>query len=224
MSEMNIPVITIDGPSGVGKGTISRALARKLGWHYLDSGAIYRSLAAAAIKQSVALDDEWALVKLAKEMRLSFEFAGDSDEARIMLDGVDISATIGSEACGNSASKIAVLPAVRQALLEKQQDFAKAPGLVADGRDMGSVVFQKAQFKFFLTASSEERARRRYKQLKEKGIDANLEKITSELLERDLRDSKRAVAPLVAPVGATIIDSSEMSIEEVMESVINAIS
>ncbi len=220
---MNIPIITIDGPSGVGKGTVSRAVARTLGWHYLDSGAIYRSLATAAIKQSVALDDELALIKLAKEMTLSFEFIGDSNEACIMLDGVDISATIGGEACGNRASKIAVLPAVRQALLEKQQDFAKAPGLVADGRDMGSVVFQEAQFKFFLTASSEERASRRYKQLKEKGIDANLEKITRELLERDRRDSERAVAPLVAPSGATIIDSSEMSIEEVIKSVIKAI-
>lgn len=220
----SVPVITIDGPSGVGKGTVSRAVAKKLGWHYLDSGAIYRCLATAAVKKDTGLNDERELVELAEEMVLTFEFLSDSDGLSVLLNGSDISGAIGSEECGGWASKIAVLPAVRAALLAKQRDFAQEPGLVADGRDMGSVVFDQAQFKFFLTASAEERANRRYKQLKEKGMSANLDRITKELIERDRRDSERAISPLVAPDDAIIIDTSEMAVEEVIEMVMTKVS
>lgn len=219
-----LPVIAIDGPSGVGKGTVSRAVAKQLGWHYLDSGAIYRCLAKAATEKDIALDDERGLVQLAKEMDLSFGLEDNSSEPLIMLNGNDVSDSLGTEECGSCASKIAVLKGVRAALLEKQQSFAQKPGLVADGRDMGSVVFQSAQFKFFLTASTEERANRRYKQLKEKGMDANLERITNELIERDRRDSERAVAPLTASADAVIIDTSKMAVEAVIETVIKTVS
>ncbi|MDP3332770.1 MAG: (d)CMP kinase, partial [Methylococcaceae bacterium] len=168
---MTVPVLTIDGPSGAGKGTISRLVAKKLGWNYLDSGSIYRSLAIALLQQTVDLADEAAIVKVAETMDLAFECG---DELIVKLNGVDITAQLGLETTGNTASIIAVLPEVRQALLQKQQNFRQSPGLVADGRDMGTVVFPDATSKVFLTASAEERARRRYKQLKEKGIDANL--------------------------------------------------
>ncbi|RLA22399.1 MAG: (d)CMP kinase [Gammaproteobacteria bacterium] len=220
----DLPIITIDGPSGVGKGTVSRAVASRLGWHYLDSGAIYRCLAMAATAQDVALDDEEQLIQLAKKITLCFELAEGSGELSVMLNGSNVSALIGTESCGSRASKIAVLPGVRAALLEKQQNFAQKPGLVADGRDMGSVVFENAQFKFFLTASAQERANRRYKQLKEKGMSANLEKITRELIERDRRDSERSVAPLTAPSDAVIIDSSDMAVNEVIEMVMTNVS
>ncbi len=219
-----VPVITIDGPSGVGKGTVSRAVAKKLNWHYLDSGAIYRCLATAAMQENLELNDEGKLIDLALEMKLAFEFASDSNELLVMLNGVDVSGAIATEDCGSNASKIAVLPGVRAALLAKQRDFAQEPGLVADGRDMGSVVFQQAEFKFFLTASAEERANRRYKQLKEKGMDANLDRITKELIERDQRDSERAAAPLTASADAIIIDSSDMVVEEVIGKVILKVS
>jgi cytidylate kinase len=219
-----VPIITIDGPSGVGKGTVSRAVAKKLGWHYLDSGAIYRCLATAAIEKGVGLDDERELVELAGEMALTFGFSNNSDGLLVLLNGSDISSAIGSEECGSWASKIAVLPAVRAVLLAKQRDFAQDPGLVADGRDMGSVVFDQAQFKFFLTASTKERANRRYKQLKEKGMSANLDRITKELIERDQRDSERLISPLTASDDAIIIDSSEMAVGEVIEMVMEKVS
>jgi cytidylate kinase len=217
---MTIPVLTIDGPSGAGKGTISRLVAKKLGWNYLDSGSIYRSLAIALLQQAVDLADEAAIVKVAETMDLAFECG---DELIVKLNGVDITAQLGLESTGNTASIIATLPEVRRVLLQKQQDFRQLPGLVADGRDMGTVVFTDATSKVFLTASAEERARRRYKQLKEKGIDANLSSLTNDIEERDRRDIERATAPLVMAETALYIDSSNMSIAAVIEEVLNVI-
>jgi cytidylate kinase len=217
---MTIPVLTIDGPSGAGKGTISRLVAKKLGWNYLDSGSIYRSLAIALLQQGVDLADETAIVKVAETMDLAFECG---DELLVKLNGADITAQLGLEATGNTASIIAVLPEVRRVLLQKQQNFRQSPGLVADGRDMGTVVFPDASSKVFLTASAEERARRRYKQLKEKGIDANLHSLTLDIEERDRRDSERATAPLAMAENALYIDSSSMSITAVIEEVLNLI-
>ena len=217
---MTIPVLTIDGPSGAGKGTISRLVAKKLGWKYLDSGSIYRSLAIALLQQGVDLADEAAIVKVAETMDLAFEC---NDELIVKLNGADITAQLGLETTGNTASIIAVLPKVRRVLLQKQQNFRQSPGLVADGRDMGTVVFPDATTKVFLTASAEERARRRYKQLKEKGIDANLCNLTLDIEERDRRDSERATAPLAMAENALYIDSSNMSITAVIEEVLNLI-
>ncbi|QPK65502.1 (d)CMP kinase [Methylomonas sp. LL1] len=217
---MNIPVITIDGPSGAGKGTVSRAVAKLLGWNYLDSGSIYRSLAIAVLQAGIALDDVPAIVRVAEAMRLAFE-CGES--LLVRLNGVDITSQLASETTGNAASIVAAYPEVRAVLLQKQKDFRQAPGLVADGRDMGSVVFPEAEFKVYLTASAEERANRRYKQLIEKGIDANLSQITREIEERDRRDSERATAPLTVPEGATTIDSSSLSIQQVIDAVINLV-
>lgn len=217
---MAIPVLTIDGPSGAGKGTVSRLLAKQLGWHYLDSGSIYRSLAIALAKQAVDLADIAAIVGVAKSMALAFECG---DELIVKLDGEDITSQLGLETTGNMASIIAAVPEVRKVLLQKQQDFKQLPGLVADGRDMGTVVFSDAPYKVFLTASSEKRAERRYKQLKEKGIDANLTRLTEEIEERDRRDRERATAPLCMAENALFIDSSEMTIEAVIAQVINFI-
>lgn len=217
---MTIPVLTIDGPSGAGKGTISRLVAKKLGWNYLDSGSIYRSLAIALLQQAVDLADEAAIVNVAETMDLAFECG---DELVVKLNGVDITAQLGLESTGNTASIIAALPEVRRVLLQKQQDFRQLPGLVADGRDMGTVVFPDATSKVFLTASAEERARRRYKQLKEKGIDANLSSLTNDIEERDRRDTERATAPLAMAENALYIDSSNMSIDAVIEEVLNLI-
>ncbi len=217
---MSVPVLTIDGPSGAGKGTVSRAIARKLGWHYLDSGSIYRSLAIAAIAAGADLSDEAVVAEVAKAMVLEFECA---DELTVKLDGKDITGQLGLESTGNAASVVAALPEVRKVLLQKQKDFRKPPGLVADGRDMGTVVFPDAQNKVFLTASAGERAMRRYKQLKEKGIDANLSSITQEIEERDLRDQQRKAAPLMQADDAVFIDSSDMSIEAVIEQIVNLI-
>jgi len=217
---MSVPVLTIDGPSGAGKGTVSRAIARKLGWHYLDSGSIYRSLAIAAIAAGADLSDEAVVAEVAKAMVLEFECA---DELTVKLDGKDITGQLGLESTGNAASVVAALPEVRKVLLQKQKDFRKPPGLVADGRDMGTVVFPDAQNKVFLTASAGERAMRRYKQLKEKGIDANLSSITQEIEERDLRDQQRKAAPLMQADDAVFIDSSDMSIETDIEQIVNLI-
>ncbi|WP_019866299.1 (d)CMP kinase [Methylovulum miyakonense] len=217
---MGTPVLTIDGPSGAGKGTVSRLLAKQLGWHYLDSGSIYRSLAIALAKQDVRVDDVAMIVKIAKAMVLEFE----CDEGLVVkLDKEDITAQLGLESTGNAASIIAALPEVREVLLQKQQDFRQAPGLVADGRDMGTVVFPNAEKKVFLTASSEKRAERRYKQLKEKGIDANLASLTKEIEERDRRDRERATAPLRMASGALFIDSSDMTIDAVINKVLDFI-
>jgi len=215
-----IPVLTIDGPSGAGKGTVSRLAAKKLGWHYLDSGSIYRSLALAVAKRAVDLADEAAIVGVAEAMQLEFECG---EELAVRLDGVDVTAEIPLESTGAIASTVAVIPDVRQVLLQKQRDFKQLPGLVADGRDMGTVVFPEASFKVFLTASAAERAQRRYKQLKEKGIDANLIQITNEIEERDRRDRERATAPLAMASDALYLDSSDMTIDSVVEEILNLV-
>lgn len=212
--EENVPVVTLDGPSGAGKGTVSRALAERLGWHYLDSGAIYRALAIAVQESNLPLDDVEGIARLAGTMDLRFE-AGRTFKVR--LNGVDITDRIGSETCGNVASKIAALGPVRKALLQKQREFRRAPGLVADGRDMGTVVFPDAPYKIFLTASAEVRAQRRYKQLMEKGIDVNVTNLTREIEERDRRDRERSEAPLKMADDAVLVDTSELSIEQVIE-------
>ncbi|MGR9114553.1 MAG: (d)CMP kinase [Gammaproteobacteria bacterium] len=217
---MAIPVLTIDGPSGAGKGTVSRAVAKLMGWNYLDSGSIYRSLAIAVLAAGVDLQDEAAVTEVAKDMVLEFECG---DELVVKLDGRDITGHLGLESTGHAASIIAAWPEVRKVLLQKQKDFMRLPGLVADGRDMGTVVFPDAEFKVFLTASASERAMRRYKQLKEKGIDANLSQITQEIEERDRRDLERKAAPLAMADDALYIDSSSMSIEQVIEEIVKLI-
>lgn len=217
---MNAPVLTIDGPSGAGKGTVSRAVARQLGWHYLDSGSIYRSLAIAVLQAGVALDNIDGIVDVAQNMNLTFDC---DSELTVFLNGSNVTSQLATETTGNTASIVAAYPDVRAVLLQKQKDFQQLPGLVADGRDMGSVVFPDAQFKVYLTASAEERASRRYKQLIEKGIDANLSRITQEIEERDRRDRERATAPLTVPHGAFYIDSSNMSIQAVIDQVIGLV-
>ncbi len=212
-----IPVITIDGPSGSGKGTISQLVAECLGWNLLDSGAIYRVLGLAAERAGISAEQAAELTKLARELNLNFH-AG-----KVLLDNEDISHLIRTEAAGNAASKVAVVPQVRAALLDWQRAYAKAPGLVADGRDMGTVVFPDAKIKIFLTASAEERALRRYKQLKEKGLNANLLSLVSEIQERDDRDQNRSVAPLKAPAAALNIESTSLSIDEVLELVLDRV-
>jgi len=215
-----IPVLTIDGPSGAGKGTVSRLAAKRLGWHYLDSGSIYRALGLAVTQQGVGLADAAAVVGVAKAMQLEFEC---DEELAVRLDGVDVTAEIPLESTGSIASTVAAIPDVRRVLLQKQRDFKQLPGLVADGRDMGTVVFPEASFKVFLTASASERALRRYKQLKEKGIDANLGQITNEIEERDRRDRERATAPLAMASDALYLDSSDMTIDSVVEEILNLV-
>ncbi|HHZ70800.1 MAG TPA: (d)CMP kinase [Methylococcaceae bacterium] len=210
---MNDPVLTIDGPSGAGKGTVSRVIANQKGWHYLDSGSIYRSLAIAVLDQSVNLESKAEIVQLAKNMTL--EFSG-VEVLAVQLNGVDITARLATETTGSIASQIAVIPEVRAVLLQKQRDFRRAPGLVADGRDMGTVVFSEANYKVFLTASAEKRALRRYKQLIEKGFNANLAQITQDIESRDLRDSQRAIAPLALAEGALYVDSTDKTAEQVI--------
>lgn len=215
-----VPVITIDGPSGSGKGTVSRKIARELGWHFLDSGAIYRSLAMATLRAGVPLDDFAAVAGIARSMDLSFTA---EDPPRVLLDGGDIAGEIGTEACGNAASCIASSPTVREALLEKQRAFLRSPGLVADGRDMGTVVFADAPCKVFLTASAQARAIRRYKQLKDKGLDVNLVSLTREIEERDRRDRERPISPLVMADGAFFVDSTDLTIDQVIDQVMDYI-
>jgi cytidylate kinase len=212
-----VPVITIDGPTGSGKGTVARALARKLGWHLLDSGALYRLVALVAAKEALALDDTDALAAAAA--RMNVEFSAAADQERILLSGEDVTDRLRTEERGAAASKVAASPRVRSALLGRQRAFAKLPGLVADGRDMGSVVFPHATLKVFLTASPEERAQRRHNQLKEKGIDVSLPALSQEIRERDERDASREVAPLKAAEGARILDSTGMTPEEVVDRV-----
>ncbi len=217
---MSIPVLTIDGPSGAGKGTVSRLVSKKLGWNYLDSGSIYRSLAIAIQNTSVQVSDVDAIVEVASAMALEFECG---DELVVKLNGENITGQLGLESTGSIASQIAAYPSVRAVLLKKQQDFKQLPGLVADGRDMGTVVFPDAEYKVFLTASAQKRAVRRYKQLIEKEIDANIDEITSEIEARDRRDRERETAPLAMAVGALYIDSSDLTIDQVVEDVLNLI-
>jgi len=216
------PVLTIDGPSGAGKGSISKRVAKHLGWHYLDSGALYRALGVAAINSNVELADEEALVALIEKVTLEFKVA-DHGEWGVFLDGEEIQQQLKTEAVGDIASKIAVFPKVRKGLLLKQYEFRQLPGLVADGRDMGSVVFPNATTKIYLTASAEERANRRYKQLIEKGINANLRDVIYDVEQRDERDKNRSASPLTVPEGSVYIDSSLITIEEVVEQVLNSL-
>lgn len=215
-----IPVITVDGPSGVGKGTISHLLAKKFGWHFLDSGALYRLTALAAARRGVVLEDEPAVAEVARALDVAF-VPSDSNDVKVVLDNQDVTDEIRTEQAGNNASKVAALPAVREALLQRQRDFARAPGLVADGRDMGTTVFQSAGHKFFLTASAGVRAERRYKQLKEKGLDANLDSLIEEIEQRDQRDRSRSSSPLRPADDAVIVDTSSKSIDEVLAEVLS---
>jgi len=209
------PVVTVDGPSGSGKGTVSRILADRLGWHFLDSGALYRLVGLAAWRRGLTIDDEQVVAALARGLDATFRTGADG-EPGAYLDGEPVAEALRSETAGELASRVAAMPAVRQALLERQRAFRRPPGLVADGRDMGTVVFPDAPLKFFLTASLEERARRRHKQLKEQGASATLTDLLSELAQRDERDAGRAAAPLRAADDAVVVDSTTMTIEGVV--------
>jgi cytidylate kinase len=208
------PVVAIDGPSGSGKGTVSRLLAVRLGWHYLDSGALYRVVGLTAMRKRIGLDDADGLAAVAA--RLNVRFAPAAELERVYLDNTDVAAELRTEQAGEAASRVAAVPAVRTALLQLQRDFARWPGLVADGRDMGSVVFPDAKLKVFLTASAEERAMRRHKQLKEKGIDVSLRDLSWDIAQRDARDANRSVAPLRPAPEAQLIDSTSLSPGEVV--------
>lgn len=220
MTSANIPVITLDGPSGVGKGTVSQLLAEKLNWHLLESGALYRVVALAADRHGVDLVNEEALAVLAEHLDVQFSAASAGKPARIMFEGNDVTDEIRTEKQGNAASKVAQLAYVRNGLLARQKAFCQSPGLVAEGRDMGTIVFPEANLKFFLIASAEERARRRYQQLKNKGINVKLADLVVEIAERDTRDSTRAVAPLVPADDAVVIDTTNLSVRDVLSRVI----
>jgi len=213
-----IPVITIDGPSGAGKGTVASILAKKQGWHLLDSGAIYRVLAVASQHHKLSIDDEESLIPVAAHLDVQFDVTTNG-ESKVILEGEDVTHSIRTEEIGAIASKIAAFPRVREALLRRQRAFKVAPGLIADGRDMGTVVFNDALAKIFLTASAEERAQRRYQQLKQKGFDVKIGRLLDDIRQRDERDSSRKVAPLVPAEGALVIDSTDLSIDGVVEKI-----
>lgn len=216
----SIPVITIDGPSGAGKGTVARIVAEQLGWHLLDSGAIYRVLAVAAQHHNISAEDEASLLPVAAHLDVQFQIS-TAGEGSVILEGEDVSNAIRTEEIGALASKVAAFPRVREALLRRQRAFKVTPGLVADGRDMGTVVFADAPVKVFLTASAEERAQRRFNQLKGKGFDVKIGRLLDDIRLRDERDQNRKVAPLVPAEGALIIDSTELSIEEVVSKILS---
>ena len=219
MTDRSAPVITIAGPSGSGKGTVSRLVAQRLGWHLLDSGALYRLVALGGLQTALPPDDEASHRRVAEALDVRFESDGGGRE-RVLLGGRDVTGELRTETTGNAASRVAAMPTVRTALLQRQRDFARPPGLVADGRDMGTVVFPTAEVKIYLTASADERAGRRHKQLKEKGLDVSLAALSQEILERDRRDSSRAVAPLRPAVGAVVIDSTGMAVESVVDRIL----
>ncbi|MCB5160656.1 (d)CMP kinase [Marinomonas algarum] len=213
------PVITIDGPSGAGKGTVSQLVAEKLGWHILDSGALYRLLALAVEHHGMSTDDVETLKVLAEHLDIQFK-QSEKGVVDIVLEGEVVTQAIRTEEVGNCASKLAAIPEVREGLLLRQRAFSQTPGLVADGRDMGTVVFPDAQIKIFLTASAQERAQRRLNQLQQKGDTVNLDELVKTIQERDERDANRAISPLVPAAGALVVDSTELTIEQVVEAVI----
>jgi len=214
----NVRVVTLDGPSGSGKGTVSRLLARRTGWHLLDSGALYRLVGLAGRRAGLASEDVEAHVRIALQMRI--EFAGDgAGQERVLLEGEEVTRALRSEAAGADASRVAAWPPVRQALLERQRAFAQPPGLIADGRDMGTVVFPRAELKIFLTASAEERALRRYKQLKDKDSSVTLAALSLDIAERDRRDMTRSAAPLVPAADAIVLDSTALDAAEVTDEI-----
>ncbi len=214
-----IPIITIDGPSGAGKGTAARLVAEQLGWHLLDSGAIYRVLAVATLHHQLTIEEEEPLIPIAAHLDVQFEITNEG-EGKVILEGEDVSKSIRTEDVGAIASKIAAFPRVREALLRRQRAFKVAPGLVADGRDMGTVVFVDAPVKVFLTASAEERAQRRFNQLKENGFDVKIGRLLDDIRQRDERDQTRTVAPLIPAEGALIVDSTDLSIDEVVAKIL----
>jgi len=218
--QQNVPVITIDGPSGAGKGTVARIVADKFGWSLLDSGAIYRVLAVATQYHQVSSEEEEPLIPMAAHLDVQFEVSSDG-ESKVILEGEDVTNTIRTEEIGKLASKVAAFPRVREALLRRQRAFKVSPGLVADGRDMGTVVFSDAPVKVFLTASAEERAERRFKQLKAKGYDVKIGRLLDDIRQRDERDQSRKVAPLVSAEGALVIDSTDVSIDEVVDKILS---
>lgn len=216
----SVPIITIDGPSGAGKGTTARLVAERLGWHLLDSGAIYRVLAVATQYHHLNIEDEEALIPIAAHLDVQFVI-NEEGNSKVVLEGEDVTDTIRTEEIGAIASQVAAFPRVREALLRRQRAFRTAPGLVADGRDMGTVVFIDAPVKVFLTASAEERAHRRFNQLKEKGFDVKIGRLLDDIRQRDERDQNRSVAPLVPAEGALLIDSTELSVDEVVAKILS---
>jgi len=222
-NQASVPVLTIDGPSGSGKGTISRLVAGRLGWHYLDSGALYRAVAVAAGWAALDLSDPAALVRCTLATTVAFRDT-PKGEPRVLVNGVDATGELRTETAGAAASAIAAIPAVRAALTERQRGFRRPPGLVADGRDMGTVIFPEAAFKVFLTASAGERAQRRYKQLKDKGVSVTIDGLLQEIVARDARDANRAVAPLRPAPDAVLIDTTGLAVEAVVARVLELVS
>lgn len=219
--ENTAPVITIDGPGGSGKGTVSRIIARHLGWHFLDSGALYRLVGLSALREGVALDDEAALTRIASNLDVRFA-SNSSEEVEIFLEGDDVSTELRSERAGAAASAVAALPGVRRALVERQRAFRRPPGLVADGRDMGTAIFPDARLKIYLDASPRERAERRYKQLKDKGMDVSLDRLLEEIEARDRRDSARSASPMRPADDAVVVDTTRMDIATVVDTILQA--